>query len=84
MHCAEMFEHTGRPAAVVEERIEKSSLFIVTVPFWIPIHENSAQNDYWRFTPKAVRLLLKRFETQTIETSGRNTTPAGVFALAPK
>jgi SAM-dependent methyltransferase len=85
--CTEMLEHTERPAEVIEEVyrvLKKGGLFIVTVPFWIPIHENSAQNDYWRFTPKAVRLLLKRFEIHAIETSGREDTPTGVFALAQK
>ena len=85
--CTEMLEHAENPVKVISEIyriLERNGLFILTVPFWIPIHENSARNDYWRFTPKAIRLLLSDFEVHAIETSGEADKPTGVFAIARK
>jgi len=59
--CSEVLEHVRRPQRVIEEIhrvLEEGGLLILTVPFWVELHEGYWP-DYWRFTPAGLRLLLE-------------------------
>jgi len=62
--CTEMLEHIPSPALLMDEiaRILKPrGLLVVTVPFWLPIHEKEHwQQDFWRFTPRGLYWILKQ------------------------
>lgn len=85
--CTEVLEHTPNPNLVVEEMyrvLQMNGLLILTVPFWVSIHEKPLQPDYWRFTPRGVRYMLKRFQIEIFETTGNILEPVGIFVAARK
>jgi SAM-dependent methyltransferase len=47
-----------------------------------PIHDYPS--DYWRFTPKAFELLLKRFDVYEVEFDGDSQFPEGVYGFGIK
>ena len=85
--CTELLEHTENPSAVVGEifRILKpGGALVLSVPFWVAIHQNRELNDYWRFTPQAIRLLLCNYELENLTTKGGVSKPKGIFAVGRK
>lgn len=67
----QVLEHVeGDPQAAIDEthRVLKPGGFAIhTTCFINPIH--AAPNDFWRFTPQALRLLCRRFQ-ETIDVGG--------------
>lgn len=85
--CTEVLEHTRSPNCVAREihRILKPSGFLVlTVPFWVPIHQKDDRRDYWRFTPEGVKVILSQFSLELLEISGPEAEPTGVYVVAKK
>ena len=57
--CAEVLEHVNYPAkmlANIRRILKPGAWLIVTTPFAFPAH--AYPDDYWRFTPSGLRLLL--------------------------
>ena len=74
--CSEMLEHVMEPQAVMKELarvIERGGLAIVTTLTCFPIH--GYPDDYWRFTPSGLHLLMDRagFTSIFVETAGNAT-----------
>lgn len=85
--CTEVLEHVEHPDKAISEifRILKTNgIFILTVPFWVPIHEKQNQLDYWRFTPRAVNLLLRKLSIIKEQIHGSDNKPIGIFVVAKK
>ncbi|MHC4121569.1 MAG: hypothetical protein ACYSWO_29200 [Planctomycetota bacterium] len=58
--CAETLEHVDYPAdflEVVFMLLRPGAWIVITTPFAFPVH--GFPNDYWRFTPEGMKLLLK-------------------------
>jgi SAM-dependent methyltransferase len=54
--------------------------FLIASPFHFHIHEYPS--DYWRFTPEALRLLLRDYPSKVLGWHGPETRPSNVWALA--
>jgi len=55
---------------------------IVVVPFMQPSHIKSSYEDYWRFTPQALRRMFTEQGMQVVFESSNHPTHAGVYVLA--
>jgi SAM-dependent methyltransferase len=58
--CAEVLEHVDYPAKMLDNicrLLRPGAWIVITTPFAFPVH--GFPNDYWRFTPQGIRLLLK-------------------------
>jgi len=85
--CTEMLEHVPRPAFLISETarvLKQGGLAIVTVPFWVPIHEKGKwQQDFWRFTPRGLyQLLLRDFSDIRIKRVEPGLFPVSILAHA--
>jgi SAM-dependent methyltransferase len=70
--CEQVLEHVEDPWAAVENLRRlcvPGGLVIVSTPFMIKVHElpEYGMLDYWRFTPRGLRLLLERAGLQVEE-----------------
>lgn len=77
------FEHVPRFWRGFEEvrRVLRSDgALLVSCPFYFHIHDHP--NDYWRFTPQSLELLLDGYPTRIIGWHGPPGRPASVWALA--
>jgi ubiquinone/menaquinone biosynthesis C-methylase UbiE len=83
--CTELLEHVDSPQrviAAIRRILKPSGIFVITVPFWKPIHENERQKDYWRFTPSGLaELLSPHFEFRIVAAGASKNSPLGVFAI---
>jgi predicted SAM-dependent methyltransferase len=67
--CAEVLEHVKYPDAALLfcfDVLRPGGKLIITVPFAFPIH--NFPDDYWRYTPSGLRLLLTEAGFVDIET----------------
>jgi SAM-dependent methyltransferase len=83
--CCETFEHVEYPQQAIDEiyKILKSNgILIITVPFRVPIHAHP--DDYWRFTPSALKSLMKRFYYVWTDSFGKEEFPHCVVAIGFK
>jgi len=58
--CAETLEHVAYPEKFLKNvwiLLRPGAWIVITTPFAFPIH--GFPNDYWRFTPEGLKLLLK-------------------------
>lgn len=58
--CAETLEHVADPFIFTRNMfspLRPGAWIVVTTPFAFPVHESTGP-DYWRFTPRGLRLLL--------------------------
>ena len=58
--CAETLEHVTYPSAFLQNTwslLRPGAWIVITSPFAFPVH--SFPNDYWRFTPEGLKLLLR-------------------------
>lgn len=58
--CAEVLEHVREPQAVLRnvwQMLASGAWVLVTTPFGFPVH--NFPDDYWRFTPSGLRMLLE-------------------------
>lgn len=77
------FEHVQRFWRGFEEVrrvLRPDGALLLCVPFHFHIH--AYPNDYWRFTPDALRLLLADYPSKLIGWHGPRDRPANVWALA--
>jgi SAM-dependent methyltransferase len=77
-----VFEHVQRfwrGFDEVQRVLRPDGLFLFSCPFHLHIH--SYPNDYWRFTPEAIRLLLDRLPSKIIGCHGPSKRPLAVWAL---
>ncbi len=68
---SEVLEHVQNPQTAIKEcyeHLKKKGVLLGTAPFFYRIHDSDPNdieireehlNDYWRFTPKGIRLLLE-------------------------
>lgn len=78
-------EHVERPWVAIAELVRvltDHGVLVLSVPFNFPIH--SHPNDYWRFTPEAVRSLLHGFGEVWVRPVGLEDDPTTVLAVAAK
>jgi SAM-dependent methyltransferase len=77
------FEHVPRFWRAFEEIsrvLRPDGALLVACPFYFYIH--AFPNDYWRFTPAALELLLERFPTKILGWHGPSRRPINVWAMA--
>ncbi|MBI3461886.1 MAG: methyltransferase domain-containing protein [Planctomycetes bacterium] len=78
-----VFEHVQcfwRGFEEVQRILRPDGLLIVSCPFHFHIH--AYPNDYWRFTPEALRSLLDRMPSKIIGYHGPRKRPLSVWAFA--
>jgi len=72
--CAEVMEHVTDPAAALASAwafLAPGGRLIVTSPFAFPIH--GYPSDYWRFTPDAMLMMMRRAGFVDAESEGMHT-----------
>ena len=77
------FEHVGRFWRGFEEMhrvLRPDGALLVACPFYFHIHAHP--EDYWRFTPAALELLLAEYPSKIVGWHGPPARPANVWALA--
>jgi SAM-dependent methyltransferase len=77
------FEHVSRfwrGFAEIHRVLRTDGALLVACPFYFHIHAHP--DDYWRFTPTALELLLEDYPTKLIGWHGPPARPANVWALA--
>lgn len=77
------FEHVRRFWVGFEEIhrvLRPDGVFFVSCPFYF--HQHAFPNDYWRFTPEALTLLLEPYPTRILGWQGPEGRPAGTWAIA--
>ncbi|MGE3804808.1 MAG: methyltransferase domain-containing protein [Gemmataceae bacterium] len=78
-----IFEHVQRFWLGFDEIyrvLRPDGALLVSCPFYFYIH--NFPNDYWRFTPEAMSLLLERYPQKIIGWQGPKKKPLHVWALA--
>lgn len=85
--CTEMLEHVISPQVLLYELarvLKPRGLLVVTVPFWVPVHEKGNwQLDYWRFTPRGLyQLLSEGFSDIRIKSVEKGDFPVSVLGHA--
>jgi SAM-dependent methyltransferase len=88
--CEQVIEHVLDPAAAAANLrglCNPGGHVIVSTPFLVRIHElpEYQMNDYWRFTPRGLRLLLERagLEVEAVQSWGNRSCVKGNFDLWP-
>jgi SAM-dependent methyltransferase len=77
------FEHVRRfwrGFAEVHRVLRSDGALLVACPFYFHIHEYP--DDYWRFTPGALEMLLEPYPSKVLGWHGPETRPANVWSLA--
>jgi len=77
------FEHVPRFWRGFDEIyrvLRPDGALVVSCPFAFHIHGHP--EDYWRFTPRALELLLERYPSKVLGWHGAPGRPAGVWAVA--
>jgi SAM-dependent methyltransferase len=72
--------HFWRAVDEFHRVLRPDGVLVLACPFHFHIH--SHPDDYWRFTPSALRLLLDRYPSRLIGWHGPRTRPANVWAVA--
>jgi SAM-dependent methyltransferase len=73
--CEQVLEHVPDPVAAcanLRRLCVPGGQVIVSTPFLVKVHElpEYAMHDYWRFTPRGLRLLLERVGLEVEEVGG--------------
>lgn len=81
--CLFVLHYTVDPKKVIDEIysvLKKNGTLIMCVPFMYPYHPISNKvDDYWRYTPGALKYLLKDFKDVKIKKKGRFFTLIGIY-----
>ena len=80
LNVFEHVKHFWRGFAEIERVLRPDGLALISCPFHCHIH--AYPNDYWRFTPEALRLLLDSLPTKIIGYNGPRRRPLNVWAVA--
>jgi SAM-dependent methyltransferase len=83
--CTCTLEHVRRPERAIAEMrrvLREDGVLALSVPFTFRLH--GLPEDYWRFTPSGVDVLLSGFEDTVIFSVGPRLKPAFVFAVAAR
>src|SRR2546423_570900 len=84
--CLDTLEHCADPIAAARElqRVvaDDGGVCVLSSVMLIGIH--GYPNDYWRFTPEGLRLLLGGFEDVDVAEMGDPASPFWVFGIASK
>jgi SAM-dependent methyltransferase len=80
MNTFEHVAHFWKGFEEVRRVLRPDGAFFVCTPFYFHIH--SYPEDYWRFTPSALDLLLETYPTRILGWQGPKRRPAAVWALA--
>lgn len=78
----EHVENVHRAMEEIYRILKPGGMVIMSSVMNFPIHDYPS--DYWRFTPKAFELLLKRFSTYEVEFDGDHQFPEGVYGFGIK
>ena len=78
----EHVENCHRAMDEVYRVLKPEGILAISSVMLFPIHEYPS--DYWRFTPEAFRLLLRRFPTALVSYEGEPEIPHTVIGLASK
>lgn len=81
----ETLEHVQNCHKAVDEVyrvLKKGGIVLMSSPMDFPIHNHPY--DYWRFTPEAFNLLLKKFDVKIIGYEGNPKKPHTVFVIGIK
>ncbi|MGH2894333.1 MAG: methyltransferase domain-containing protein [Solirubrobacteraceae bacterium] len=83
--CLDTLEHCADPAGACRELhrvLGHGGLCVVSSVMFFPVH--GYPQDYWRFTPEGLRLLLQRFDDVWACGVGHPELPMQVIAIAAK
>jgi SAM-dependent methyltransferase len=67
--CCEVLEHAKHPRTLLRECrrvLARDGCILVSVPFSFPVH--NYPEDYWRFTPRGLELMLETAGFDEVET----------------
>lgn len=78
----EHIENVHQAMQEIYRVLKPGGMVIMSSVMKFPIHDYPS--DYWRFTPKAFELLLKRFATYEVEFDGNPEFPEGVYGFGIK
>lgn len=88
--CEQVIEHVVDPCAAARNLrglTNPGGHLIVSTPFLVRVHELAlfGMNDYWRFTPRGLRILLEHagLEVETVGSWGNRTCVVGNFDRWP-
>lgn len=76
----EHVRHPWRATAELRRVLRPDGVLMLSVPFNFPVH--GYPDDYWRFTPQAVEVLLEPFAHHVIRPFGPEGDPYTVLAVA--
>jgi SAM-dependent methyltransferase len=80
MNTFEHVPHFWKGFEEIRRVLRPDGAFFVCSPFYFHIH--AYPDDYWRFTPSALDILLKDYPTRILGWQGPKRKPAAVWALA--
>jgi SAM-dependent methyltransferase len=80
MNTFEHVPHFWRGFEEVRRVLRPDGAFLVSCPFYFHIHH--FPNDYWRFTPDALEVLLEGYPHRILGWHGPRRRPASVWAVA--
>jgi SAM-dependent methyltransferase len=80
MNTFEHVAHFWKGFEEIRRVLRPDGAFFLCSPFYFHIHDYP--DDYWRFTPSALEMLLKDYPTRILGWQGPQRRPAAVWALA--
>lgn len=82
MDTLEHVENVYQAMDEVYRVLKPRGMVIISSVMNFPIHDYPS--DYWRFTPKAFELLLRRFDYYEVEFDGDPSFPVGIYGFGIK
>ncbi len=76
----EHVRHFWKGIAEVRRILRPDGVFLLACPFFFHVH--NFPHDYWRFTPKALEVLLEDYPSKIVGWHGPDKRPANVWSLA--
>jgi ubiquinone/menaquinone biosynthesis C-methylase UbiE len=75
-------ENVHQAMKEIHRVLKPGGMVIMSSVMDFPIHDYPS--DYWRFTPKAFEILLKRFAKYEVEFDGNPQFPEGIYGFGIK
>ncbi|MGF1579219.1 MAG: methyltransferase domain-containing protein [Gemmataceae bacterium] len=82
LNTFEHVTHFWRGFEEIHRVLRPDGALVISVPFYFHIHNHP--NDYWRFTPDAVKVLLEPYSAKILGYHGPRKKPLNIWALAFK